>query len=123
MANGNTLGPRKAFKYLDDLGEEYRYFTDEDLGLTVEGELSTGNVPDLPRAFRPRGVYVVGKDNPSIKKFLVVGSPEGAIFKTNQSRDVEIDGVQFRTTGRRGEAKTFRGGGAAQPEGGGGGGE
>lgn len=120
---GNTLGARAAFKYVDDLDVEYRFFTDEDLGLAGNNDVSASNTAsDLPRAFRPRGVHVVGKDNPSLKKFLVIGSRTEPLFATNASKEVTIDEVVFRTTGRRGESRTFRGGGAADPPPGGGGG-
>lgn len=123
---GNTLGPRKGYAYTDDVGAKLIYFTDEDLGAAVDADEPDEAATDLPRAFKPRGVYIRGKDKPTLKKFLIIGDKDSELFKTNVSKEVEVDGETFVTTGRRGESKTFRGGASAEGGGdgdGGGGGE
>lgn len=121
MAEGNTLGPRQAYTYTDDGDRPYYFYTDESLGAATDQDIAdfSADPPpqDLPRAFTPRCVFAVAKDNPSLRKTLIIGSRASALYAANRSQDVTIDGVEFRTTGRRGESKTFRGG---STEGGGG---
>lgn len=118
--NGNTLGSRKLYKYVDDVGTQLAYYTDEDLGAAVDADEPAEGATDLPRAFEPRGVYCRGKENALLRKFLVIGDPASELYKTNLSKEVTIDGVVFVTTGRRGESKSFRGGAGADDGGGGG---
>lgn len=100
----NTLGERRYFSYTSDTGEAYKYLTDEDLGLAVGGELNDTN-PDLPRRFRPRGVYV--QDTDGNRKFLICGTTEAAAYNSNASTTVTIDETEFKTTGRKGEQVSF----------------
>lgn len=112
---GNTLGERRYYLYTDDLGNNFKFQTDEDLGSAAGNTLNDTN-PDLPRRFKPRGVYVEGEvDGETVRKFLIVGTRTNGVYASNASQTVTIDGASFKTTGRKGEATSF----GANPTGGG----
>lgn len=100
----NTLGDRRYFEYISDTDQAFKYLTDEDLGTAVGGTLNDTN-PDLPRRFRPRGVYV--QDADGNRKFLVCGKRTLAAYASNASSTVTIDETEFKTTGRKGEQVSF----------------
>jgi len=122
---GNTLGARRYYKYTNDNDEVYSYLTDKDLGDAVGDDLDDSN-PPFPRRFKPRGVYVQATiDNRLTRKFLVIGDTSNDLW-SDSSETIEIDGVSFSSTGRRGEALSFGGnpsdGGGGTGDGGGTGG-
>lgn len=101
---GNTLGGRAYYRYEDDAGNEFKFLTDEDLG-DAGGNTKNDTLPDLPRRFKPRGVYA--QANSGERKFIVVGDVTGSLYASNASQTVTIDTLQFKTTGRRGEQVSF----------------
>lgn len=104
---GNTLGNRRYFQYVDDNGSVFNILTDEDLGTAGELTPATVGADQLPRRFKPRGVYVEAEiEGEKVRKFLVC-SDTSAAYATNASTTVTIDDTQFQTTGRRGERVTF----------------
>lgn len=107
MANGNTIGARRYFKYTSDLGDDYKYQTDQDLGDAVGATLDD-TLPNLPRRFKPRGVFVEAMiDGRKVRKFLICPTTDNEVYGANASQTVAIDGTNFFTTGRKGEQLTF----------------
>lgn len=105
--SGNTLGVRRYYKYTSDGGTEYKYLTDETLG-TVMGAQLNDTLPTLPRRFKPRGVYVQGTvAGQKVRKFLISPLSDNTIYSAEGSVAVSIDGVNFGSTGRKGEQYSF----------------
>ncbi len=103
----NTLGDRRYFRYVDDTGRQFKYLTDQDLGEAV-GALLDDESPDLPRRFRPRGVYCQATvDGKRVRKYVICPTAGNAVYASNVSQGVTIDGTTFSTTGRRGERVSF----------------
>lgn len=105
----NTLGERLYYRYVDDNGAEFKYQTDSDLGTAV-GAVLNDTLPNLPRRFKPRGVYCQAiVDGRLARKFLICPTTDNGVYAENASQVVAIDGTNFRTTGRRGEQLSFGG--------------
>lgn len=108
----NTLGPRRYYEYTADNNGKYKYLTDQDLGTAVNATLNDSN-PDLPRRFKPRGVYVEAEvDGQTVRKFVICPATSTAAYAATASTTVTIDETEFKTTGRVGERQTF----GANPE-------
>lgn len=104
---GNLLGDRRYFRYVDDLGNQYKYLTDQDLGDAVGATLDDAS-PDMPRRFEPRGVWIQATvDGKRVRKFMICPTSSNAVYRSNVAQDVTVDSQTFRTTGRKGEVKTF----------------
>lgn len=104
---GNILGGRSYYAYTSDSGDLYSTVMDDSLAEAVGAVKSTLN-PALPRRFKPRGVYCEVKTAVGVKrKFIIVPTPDGAEYATNTTTQVEIDGLTYQTTGRRGEKMSF----------------
>lgn len=105
--SGNTLGVRRYYGYLADNGEAYKYLTDETLG-TAMGATLNDTVPDMPKRFKPRVVFVEATvAGQVVRKEVIAPSTANAAYAANASTVVTIDGINFQTTGRRGEQVTF----------------
>lgn len=104
---GNTLGQRGYFQYVDDNGSIYNILTDVDLGNAGDLTEATTGADQLPRRFRPRGVYCEATIGGVIVRKFLVCSDTAAAYSTNSSTNVTIDGTVFQTTGRRGERVSF----------------
>jgi hypothetical protein len=103
----NMLGSRRYYRYTDDLGNQFKYLTDADLGEAV-GAVLDDTLPDLPRRFRPRGVYMQGAvAGVRVRKFLICPTAGNEIYAANVSQPVAVDGATLFSTGRRGERVTF----------------
>ena len=107
---GNLLGERRYYAYTSDTGVAYKYQTDEDLGTAIGATLNDTN-PDFPKRFKPRGVYC--KDTDGKSKFVICPTTTNSTYSADASTTLEIDGVDFKTTGRVGEKRSF---GANPPE-------
>lgn len=104
---GNTLGDRRYYAYQSDGQVSYKYQTDSDLGEAVGG-IENDSLPNLPRRFRPRGVYIEAEvDGAKRRKFLICPDPLDALYGSESSQNVTIDTVTWQTTGRRGERLSF----------------
>lgn len=101
---GNLLGVRRYYAYTSDTGEDYKYQTDEDLGTAIGATLNDTN-PDFPKRFKPRGVYC--KDADGNSKFIICPTTTNSTYAADASTTLTIDTVAFKTTGRRGEARSF----------------
>lgn len=105
--SGNTLGERRYYRYETDGESAFKYLTDQTLGDAV-GATASDALPDLPRRFQPRGVYVeaiVG--GTKVRKFLITPTNDNSLYAAEASTTVVIDGITFATTGRRGEKMTY----------------
>lgn len=104
---GNTLGARRYYAYTSDTGTQYKYLTDESLGEAVDAVLND-TLPDFPRRFKPRAVYVEAEvDGDFVRKRVVCPLVTTPAYAAEGSTTIDIDDVEFKTTGRRGERKTF----------------
>lgn len=101
---GNKLGARGRYQYEDDAGNTFAITTDNDLA-TAAGLTAATNQPRLPARFKPRGVYV--EDATGARKFIKVGDVTSTLYASNAPQTVTIDGVNFTTTGRKGEKVSF----------------
>lgn len=105
--SGNTLGVRRYYKYTTDGETEYKYQTDETLGEAMGAELND-TLPNFPKRFKPRGVYVQATvAGQRVRKFLISPESDNTTYAAEASTAVTIDGVNFATTGRRGEQLSF----------------
>jgi hypothetical protein len=99
---GNTLGTRSRYLYVSDTGTTYTLRLDDDLA--EAGGLTEGNngVYPPPR-FKPRVVLAQAEDAEGnlLRKRIPCAPTSGLLSDTPQV--VEIDGVNFTTTGRVGE--------------------
>lgn len=114
---GNLLGNREKYVYVSDDLKSYGYTTDEDLAVAGLGPAAAAptvydpaNPPtnycgSFPRNFKPRVVFV--QDADGNRKELIAASPSANLYQTNLAKPVTIDGVQFTSTGRRGEKMSF----------------
>lgn len=103
----NTLGQRGYYAYTDDSGAQFKYLTDRDLGAAVGATLNA-TLPDLPRRFRPRGIYVEATvSGRRVRKFVICPTADNEAYAANESQVVTIAGTGFNSTGRRGERVSF----------------
>ena len=103
----NVLGVRRYYRYVSDGGTAYKYLTDEDLG-TAAGSVLNDSLPNLPRRFKPRGVYceatVAGR---KVRKYLICPTNDNTLYAAEASTVATIQGTAFATTGRRGEQASW----------------
>lgn len=105
--DGNTLGVRRYYRYTDDGLTQYKYLTDETLGNAMGGVLND-TLPDLPKRFRPRVVHVQATvAGQKVRKRLVSPTVDNINYAANASTVITIDGINYKTTGRTGERKSF----------------
>lgn len=104
---GNTLGKRAYFRYISDSGTPYNILTDIDLGTAGGLVEATTGAPTLPRRFKVRGVYAEATVAGSIVRKFIPTSAESAAYDSDVSTAITVDGVNFATTGRRGEQASF----------------
>lgn len=106
MPTGQTLGPRRYFLYTADDANTYSLLLDETLGVAGGLTLNDTNPPP-PRRFKPRGVYIEATIAGAVARKFLVTSENSALYATDNSTSVTIDGTAFKTTGRRGEQMSF----------------
>ena len=105
--SGNTLGVRRYYAYESDGGTAYKYQTDETLGTAMNATLNDSN-PNLPKRFKPRGVYVQATvAGQTVRKFVIAPKNDNTTYAAESSTALVIDGVTFGTTGRKGEQLSF----------------
>jgi hypothetical protein len=111
---GNILGGRSYYGYTDDGGNDYSILQDDTLANAMGASPDDGN-PQPPRRFKPRGVYVEAIIGGRKKrKFLIAPDATSAFYNSNVTQVFAIDGVNYDSTGRRGEALSFARNGDAQ---------
>ncbi len=116
---GNRLGARATFVYTTDSLEEVAYQGDRSVGLACGNVLATN--PGRPTSVNSkylRGRYVLlqAVADPMVKKKVVIGAVDNTLFAGDASQVVNINGVDFETTGRVGEAVTFLAAEEADPD-------
>lgn len=107
-SQGNVLGPRGTFTYTDNAGVTYNISLDRSVATAVGNTLSdNAALPNLTSSgtvpVSPRGIHVRSVDEPSKRKFIVIGDPANALFASKASSTVTINGEVYVVTGRRGE--------------------
>lgn len=103
----NTLGVRRYYRYTSDGGTDYKYLTDEDLG-TAAGAVLGDTFPNLPRRFKPRGVYAEATvSGRKVRKFIICPTNDNTLYAAEASTAVTVQGTNFGTTGRKGEKVSF----------------
>ncbi len=113
MAEGQFLGIKGAYVYVDDSARSYVIRRDQTLATLPGTNLRTATTADanltlLPRGFEPRGVYWQGELNGRIvRKFIVCGTPIGGLYENSGSTDLTVDNIPGVTTGKRGEKASF----------------
>lgn len=107
---GNRLGPRAVYQYTTDAGQEVNLLLDDDLVVTNSGLIFGDDGAPAPKRFKPRVVFIQAiVDNRVVRKSLVAGSNTAPLYASSVPQTVNLDGVAFVTTGRRGETQTFIG--------------
>lgn len=111
MPEGQFTGSRAKYEYEADDGTLYKLNLDATLGSVTDNGLAflpaTSTAIPKPTGFRPRVVFWQGELNGVIKRKEIVCNPAGALYATDKSTALTIDGVAGNTTGRRGEKLTF----------------
>lgn len=97
---GNILGERSWYQYTSDAGDNYSYFTDDDLAASVGATLSDAN-GTIPRGIEPRGVNC--QDANGNRKFVIIPSTANPIWTAAGASTLTIDTVDFTVTSKRGE--------------------
>lgn len=121
MAEGQELGPKAPYLYTTDTGTQYVILRDNDLSLPDETGLVlyTAAFPvaeNLPRRFRPRGVYWMGYIGTRlIRKFLICGSFSAPLYASDGSVALTLGGIAGFTTSRYGEQYRYIRRGASVP--------
>ena len=114
---GNTLGPRAKFIYTSDSGARYVLTMDADLGtaagLPTRDATSGAGATRRPTRFKPRVVFLeatvpgaAGSEGYVARKELVVNA-NNPLYNSDSAAAITIDGLEFISTGRRGEKLSF----------------
>lgn len=113
MAEGQFLGPRAAYLYVSDSGEQFVVRLDATLGdlpgigLVRATTGNAGGATGKPVGMELRGVHWQGELNGRVVRKFLVCAATGAYYEGNVSQSVTIDGVAGVTTGKRGERQSF----------------
>lgn len=105
MPQGQTLGPKRYFRYDNDKGTPYKLLLDQTLG-ELGGLTEDDQGPTPPLRFKPRVAFVEAVVNGVKVRKEIVCALDSTIY-TSTPVTVTIDGVAFKTTGRRGERLSF----------------
>lgn len=115
---GNSLGPRRLYRYFTDNDEQGVYLTDEDLGVAVGATAAAGSDPRVTLYGLTKRYVLCENADGSLRKKVTI--PTSTNDKFLNGGTLTIDGVTFIITGRVGEKQTFGKGGAGGAGGGGG---
>lgn len=114
MPEGQFTGARENYIYENDAAEEYIITTDatlgglENTGLVVATAANATGASPAPKRFTPRKVYWQGElDGRVVRKAITCGTAEAALYASDISQALTIDGIAGFTTGRVGERITF----------------
>lgn len=106
--SGNRLGTKTVVTYVTDAGVLINLQVDSDLIISNSGlEISQAGQPK-PLRFKPRVVFAQARvDGRTVRKALICGTNDAGLYSTNVPQSFDIDGLNFTTTGRRGETQSF----------------
>lgn len=108
---GNRLGPRSFFTYTTDNGEEFKILQDESVANAVGNTAAGSSLPRLATSgtipVECRYILLQGVSDTSIKKKVIIGDSDNALFNSLNSQQVTINNVAFTTTGRVGEKASW----------------
>lgn len=114
MPVGQFTGPRTTYIYENDAGGQYLLSLDETnatlagTGLVAATIANAAGAAPRPSNFKPRGVYWQATAAPiGARKFLTCGDVTAALYASDISQALTIDGVAGVTTGRVGEKLSF----------------
>lgn len=118
---GNRLGPRVKIVYESEKANTL-YIVETDADLRVAGAGSGAGQADIydpnsppappavisppPKRFKPRVVFVQDPVS-GARKEIVCAQTDANLYASTQRQTIAIDGLDFVTTGRRGEKLTF----------------
>lgn len=108
---GNVLGRRGVFVYESDTGLSYNMRLDRSVAEAVGNDTATNaSLPNMPASqqfpLRPRYILLEQQNDPSVKKRVIIGDIENALYQSNQPSVVTINGVPFVVTTRVGERRS-----------------
>lgn len=106
MPAGQTLGVKRYYRYDSDSPTSYSLLLDQTLGQAA-GLVENDTLSPPPRRFRPRGVYVEASVGGAPARKLITCNRNSDLYATDRSQTIVIDGIQFKSTGRRGERLSF----------------
>lgn len=114
MPEGQYSGARQSYVYETDSGEAYILLLDKTLGdladtglVPATADAAAGATP-APKRFKPRVVFWQGTlGGRTVRKQVVCGTVTAALYASDVSQALTIDGAAGSTTGRRGEKLTF----------------
>lgn len=107
---GNLLGPRATFVYETDSGDTVNFQQDRSVGLAAGNALATTSerpVSVSNRYLRGRYLLVQAQNDASVRKRIVVGDADSALFAADASSNITINTRVFVITGRVGEAVSY----------------
>jgi len=104
-----SVGTRSKYVYESEGTASYSILLDDELsalpGCSLVPHTNQPGVTPKPQRFKPRGVY--WQSMTGQRKFLVCGKADAALYATNSSTTLNIDGVDGKITGRTGEKQSF----------------
>jgi hypothetical protein len=105
---GNILGGRSWYSYTADSGQVFSIQMDDSIAASVGAVLDDTN-PSPPKRLEPRVVHCEAVVTGGIikRKSVVVPLISAAVYATDTTATITIDGLAFQTTGRTGEKLTF----------------
>lgn len=103
---GQTVGPRSYYTYTSDGGTDYSLLLDDTLAAAA-GLTAGTTAPSPPRRFSPRVVLLQATVGGRIVRKRLVVNADNALYQTDVTGTITIDGVSFGSTGRVGEKATF----------------
>lgn len=114
MPEGTFRGPKNDYIYVMDGGGRlkiklYPANVATGSGLVAFDPQNPGTLATKPDGFKPRGVWWEGTESgfAGRRKFLVCGTNAAALYTATTSTNLEIDGADGKTTGRKGEQLSF----------------
>lgn len=114
MPDGQFLGTRGKYVYTDDGGKDLILTVDNSLAaisttLSAFDPANPGTAVPAPRRFKPRGLWWQGTaaGYTTRRKFIIIGDISEGKYGVNVPAAFQIDGIDGKFTGRRGEKMTY----------------
>lgn len=119
MAGGNRSGPKGKYQYITDSGKKIKLRMDKDLATAIGLTASQPGDVTKPDYFTPRGIYCqravpqapdgagTGEGVTYLARKFIPCNADSQYYKTDEGKDITIEGETFQITGRVGERQTF----------------